>query len=97
VIPDCWAKMSAQQQDETIERLRKRTRALIAEGLNMLFRGQYPACEAVLDGIAIKNGLKLTLKIAKGARNWHEIVEAEGQNVLVVIGDPEKYRARTAE
>lgn len=95
--PDCWAKMSNAQQDQAIERLRKRVRTLIGEGLNALFRGQYPAVEATLDGIRVKRGLQLSLKVAKGARNAHEIIDAEGQQVLIVIADPEQYLGRMEE
>lgn len=88
-----WDTLPVAQQHLIIERLRQRTRYVVTEGLMMLFRGQYPACEATLEDIRIKRGLQVKLKIAKGATNWHEIVEAEGQRVLIVMADPETYLA----
>lgn len=92
-----WDTLPVAQQHMIIERLRQRTRHVVTEGLMMLFRGQYPACEATLEDIRIKRGLQVKLKIAKGAQNWHEIVEAEGQRVLIVMADPETYLARMDE
>lgn len=83
--------MNETAQTAVIDKLRKRVQGLIQEGLTVLFRGHYPACEAVLEGITIKNGLKVTCKIAKGARHWHDIVENEGQRVLLVLADPEQF------
>lgn len=80
-----------------MHRLRQRTRHVVTEGLMILFRGQYPACEATLDAIQIKKGLQVKLSIGKGSRNWHEVVDAIGQQVLIVVADPESYLARMDE
>lgn len=86
-----WSELSEIQQNASIERLRQQCRHIITEGLNVLFRGAFPACEATLDSITVKRGLQVKLSIAKGARNWHEVIEAEGLKVLLVIADPDQY------
>lgn len=86
-----WSELSEVQQNASIERLRQQCRHIITEGLNVLFRGAFPACEATLDSITVKRGLQVKLSIAKGARNWHEVIEAEGLKVLLVIADPDQY------
>lgn len=96
-IPSSWEQLKSHDQQMAIERLAQRTRLVITEGLYLLFRGHYPACEATLEGIAIKKGLRVSLKIAKGARNWHEVVEAEGSQVLLVMADPAQFVERMDE
>lgn len=86
-----WAELSELQQNQSIDRLRQQCRNIISSGLNVLFRGAYPACEATLDSITVKGGLQVKLKIAKGARNWHDVIDAEGAKVLLVIADPDQY------
>lgn len=92
-----WQSLSSAQQHEIIERLRKRTRHLITEGLNVLFRGAYPAVGAQLDSITIKNGISVKATIPKGSRAWHELADAQGQQILLVVADPELYAARMDE
>lgn len=92
-----WAGMPAAAQHQMIERLRKRTRTLIEEGLNILFRGQYPAIPAELDSITIKNGISAKITIAKGQKDWHELADAQGTQILLIIADPEQYAARMDE
>lgn len=86
-----WSELSEVQQNASIERMRGQVRNIITSGLNVLFRGAFPACEATLDSITVKRGLQVKLSIAKGARNWHDVIEAEGAKVLLVIADPDAY------
>lgn len=92
-----WNGMPAAAQDQLIERLRKRTRTLIEEGLNVLFRGHYPAIPAELDSITIKNGITAKITIAKGQKDWHELADAQGTQILLIVADPEQYAARMDE
>lgn len=92
-----WNGMPAAAQHQMIERLRKRTRTLIEEGLNILFRGHYPAIPAELDSITIKNGIKATISIGKGQKDWHELADAQGTQILLIVADPEQYAARMDE
>lgn len=92
-----WNGMPAAAQHQMIERLRKRTRTLIEEGLNVLFRGHYPAIPAELDSITIKNGISAKITIAKGQKDWHELADAQGTQILLIVADPEQYAARMDE
>lgn len=92
-----WTGMPAAAQHQMIERLRKRTRTLIEEGLHILFRGHYPAIPAELDSITIKNGITAKITIAKGQKDWHELADAQGTQILLIVADPEQYAARMDE
>lgn len=92
-----WDQLNNFEQDQILDRLRSRVRLIISEGLYVLFRGQYPACPATLESITVKQGLQVRLKVAKGARSWHEVIEAEGSQVLLVMADPEQFAERMDE
>lgn len=95
--PDCWQKMNSIQQDDCINRLRKRTHEVVTSALELLLRGHYPSCEAELDSISVRKGIQVRLTIPRGSRNFHELADAVGTRVLVVIADPEDYEQRMDE
>jgi hypothetical protein len=97
VAPDCWEKMSQHKQDECINRLRARVQKLVAEALGLLFRGHYPATPATLVSVNFRKGIRAVLDISRSAHNRHELTDALGHQVLVVIADPEQYTARMNE
>lgn len=92
-----WANKPTLDQEQTISRLRTKCTELIGQGLTLMFSGAHPACIATIDSVTVKKGLKVGLKIAKGAANWPSVVDAEGQNVLIVMADAEDYRASMDE
>lgn len=95
--PDCWDKMSQQDQDQTIERLRRRITKLVQEALGLVFRGEYPAVRATVAGVRFKKGITASLQVERGAYNRHELADAEGQQVLIVMANPDDYLARMEE
>lgn len=90
-MPDAWPKLNYVKQDELIERLRRRVRELVAHGLDRLLRGQYPAVAASVDAILVKKGIVAKLTIDRQGHDWHEVIDAVGTNVLLVLADPEEY------
>lgn len=92
-----WIHSSQDVQNQIIQRLQQRVRLVITEGLNVLFRGHYPAIPAMLDSITIKNGITAKIIVPKGAKNWHELADAQGSNILLIIADPEQYAQRMDE
>jgi hypothetical protein len=97
VAPDCWQKMSQSQQDQTIYRLSKRVQTLIGQALAILFRGDYPSCRAVIDAVQFKDGIKAVLKIGKTEHSRHELADAVGQAVIIVMSSPDEYFGRMEE
>lgn len=88
-----WALKPPLEQEQALARLRAVCSDLMSRGLQIMFSGGYPACEAIIDSVTVKKGLKVGVRIAKGTRHWPEVVEAEGQKILLVMADPDVYRA----
>jgi hypothetical protein len=91
VTPNAWDKMTQAQQDQTIDRLRVKTRSLIGEALRVILQGQYPGCVATLERCNFSGGIKAMLTIDKHAHSRHELADAVGQQVIVVIGSLDSY------
>lgn len=98
VAPDCWQKMSQLQQDQTTDRLRARTQTLVEQALSMLFSGNYPACSADLVNLGVKgDSIKCSLLFSKTPHNLHELADAVGRQVVVVIATHENYTHRMSD
>lgn len=95
--PDCWQKMSQRQQDEVIHRLDTRVASIITTALRLIIRGENPAASAVVESVTFKDGVKVALKLSKLADARHELADAEGRAVVVVIADPQDYFGRMNE
>jgi DNA translocase FtsK/SpoIIIE-like protein len=95
--PTTWDAMTVGQQSGVIDQLRRRVLALLTDTLAILFKGDYPACVATVAGTAFKDGIKVTLDIAKTAHHRHELADKYGQSVVIVLADPDAYFARMEE
>lgn len=60
--------------------------------------GNYPACSAELVNLGVKgDGIKGSLAFSKTQHNLHELADAVGRQVVVVIATHEDYTQRMAE
>lgn len=86
-IPDHWSRLAAERQQQSIENLKERARAIVAKGIALIAGGNFPAVPATLDFVSSRKGISAGLTIDKGALARHALFDAQGQRVLVVIAD----------
>jgi hypothetical protein len=96
-MPDHWSRMNAEKQQQIIERLKEKIRAGTAKAVQIMLRSEFPAVQADLESINWKNGLTGTLKIPKDAVYRHQVCDAVGSAVLIVVADPERWFNRIDE
>ncbi len=89
--PGGWTNLSEHDQHASLERLRKVVRDLIDSTIRVLLGEEFPACPATLDNVSITGSIKARLTVAKGASSRHELLDAVGTNVIVLIGDSEQF------
>lgn len=82
-----WEKMSQNQQDELIERLRKRVVDQVAQAVHILAADGRVVCEGDLDQVTIKDGVKAVVKLSSNQPDIHELFDATGKKVLLVVAD----------
>ena len=87
-----WQQMTADQQDEVLERITHLARDAVGDTIRMLnTRGAaHVVCE--LEQVTVKKGAKAVLNIPKGAIG-EDLLDAIGQQVILVVG-PELSQAK---
>lgn len=86
-----WSAMPEHDQQLAITRMRDRVKQLVGQTMRVLFAGDYPAVPATLDRVGVSGSIKLSMSVAKGAENRHELMDRVGQNVVILMADAEAY------
>lgn len=94
-MPDVWQKLPEHKQNEVIERALRRVETVVGQAVHLIMSEGRTTVVADIEGIAIKDEIKATLKISKlnphEARN--ELFENAGQACLIVISNPANFTA----
>ncbi len=91
LLPDAWVKIPQKKQDDIIDRLRDRVETNVKMAVHLLASEGRTVIAGDLDQIAIKNGVKATIKIGQGAESLHELYDATGKAVLIVVSDAKAH------
>lgn len=80
-----WQQMTADQQDEVLERITRQVREAVGDTIRLLStRGAHSlVCE--LEQVTVKKGAKAVLVIPKGGIG-EDLLDAVGQQVILVVG-----------
>lgn len=93
LMPDTWPKLSQKRQDDIIDRLRKRVESSVSMAVHLLAaQGRVTVC-GDLDQITIKDGVKAVVKFSPAAASLHQLYEAAGKAVLVIVAAAEDHTA----
>ncbi len=93
LLPDVWAKVPQSKQDDVIERLRNRVDVGVKMAVHLIASNGRTVVAGDLEQITIKDGAKAVIKIGRGAESLHELYEAQGQQVLVVVSGAHEHTA----
>ncbi len=86
-----WDALPQAEQDELIERLRRRTIDNVRKALSLIVSDERPVLPATVESVTFKDGIKATLKLSKYAGARHDLADKEGKDVIIVIVDPAEY------
>jgi len=86
-----WHSLTEKEQEQLISRLRDETDDMVRKAINTLLTGEFAAVPAKLHQMTVRDGIKVVLEIDGAAMHRHEMVDAEGKRVLLVIADPGEY------
>lgn len=81
-----WPQLSKSGQQDVIDRLSARCRHLIAEAVTIIASDQRQTLVATVDSVTAKSGLKVVLKVGVLVAGRHELMDATGTQVLLVLG-----------
>lgn len=91
LLPDVWTKVPQAKQDDIITRLRNRVDVNVKMAVHLIASNGRTVVAGDLEQITIKDGAKAVIKIGRGAESLHELYEAQGQQVLVVVSGAHEH------
>lgn len=92
MMPDTWVKLPEKKQNDILDRLRSRVDASVKMAVHLIAANGRTVVQGDLDKITIKDGAQALIKIGKSVSALHELAEAQGQAVLLVLsGDPSQF------
>lgn len=86
MLPEPWAKTSEDDQNDIIDRLRDEVHAMARRTVVEVEARGRPHLRSTVDQVVFKDGVRIVLKGLSGAAA-HDLADAQGSDVLVVIGD----------
>ncbi len=91
LLPDLWVKLSEKKQNDVIDRLRARVEHNVKMATHLIASDGRIVVQGDLDQITIKDGVKAVVKFGGSQPNLHELYEASGKTVLVVVANPGEH------
>ncbi len=95
--PDVWQKLSESKQDAVIGRVHQRVREAVRQAVELIAANGRTAIPANLEQVTVKDTYKAVLTLSKTDPNRHELVDATGRAVVIVIADAEEFSGGAGE
>ena len=87
LLPKPWDQLAKSKQDDIIDRLRKRVETNVKMAVHLLSSQGRTVVVGDLEQITIKDGAKAVIKIGRSAESLHDLYDAQGKAVLVIVSD----------
>lgn len=94
--PDVWQKLGEVEQDDAIDRIRRQCAAAVEDCVRIIATQGFSRIRAKVDAITVKDGIKATLTLAQHDPARHELVDAQGSSVFIVLADVEQFSGGVA-
>jgi ribosome modulation factor len=91
LLPKPWEKLSKTKQDDILDRLRSRVEANVKMAVHLIASEGRTVVSGDLDQITIKDGAKAVIKISRTAESLHELYDAQGRAVLIVVSSAAEH------
>lgn len=88
---DVWHKLGEQEQDEVIERIEKRVRDAVMQTIHLLSSHGFARVPAALESVTVKDGIKAVAIVSRTDAARHELIDAQGSVVTLVIADLSQF------
>lgn len=90
-IPDVWQKLPQYKQDQVLARLEGRARTILGRVVEIIAADARPSIPANVESVTVKDGIKAVLAVSRSSPQRHDLVDAQGSAVMIVIADAEPY------
>lgn len=86
-----WNMQTEQQQRDAIDKVTKAVGHAVEKAVTIIAAGGRATIKAQVEQVVIKDGLKATLTMSKSDPLRHELSDAQGNVVLLVVCDKDAY------
>jgi hypothetical protein len=90
-MPFSWAMLPEKDQQKIIDRVKEKTEEAVRQTVKMIAADARPHLVADVESVTFKDGIKAVLSVAKQAADRHELSDAVGTMVLIVLPHIEKH------
>lgn len=90
-----WQAMPEEQQKETIYRIQERVQANIRTAVEIIASDNRPTIVATVESVTVKDGIKAVVTLPKSDAQRHELFDAAGMAVLLIVGGASGYYGGT--
>lgn len=94
-MPDVWQKTSEEKQAQIIERLTRRVESAVKTAVHIIASDGKPQIEVTLEGVTVKDKIKAALIIPNGSALLHDLIDSQGEQILVVLPRTSQYLGGT--
>jgi hypothetical protein len=96
-MPNVWQKLGQEDQQDIIDRLSSRVDDNCRTAVNLIASQGRIVVTGALEQITIKDGVKAVVKFGQYDPNMHELYDAQGKAVLVVVVDHKEHTGGMGE
>jgi len=86
-----WSELSEDDQRQVIYRIESRVRANVKQAVEIIASADRPTIVATVEQVTVKDGIKAVLTLPKSDGQRHELFDAAGRSVLLIVGGASEY------
>lgn len=90
-MPKLWKQLTEVQQDNCLIEFDSYVKEALRDAVRDMAGAEFASIPATLDQVVIKDGFKAVLKMGQSIPHRHELADAEGSTVLLILADPSEY------
>ena len=91
MLPRPWPKLSQNQQNDVIGRMRARVLDNVKTAVHMIASDGRAVADATLKKVVFKGGITAEFELSKSCPTRHQLADAEGKLCLIVVADAADY------
>lgn len=86
-----WNERSEKEQRLVINAAQALGNEVVRNVVNLVAAASFPALKGTLEAVTVKNGLKAAILLSRTDTLRHELLDAQGKQVMVVVADPDQF------
>lgn len=86
-----WKDMKEQEQKDVVNKIVARVESSVISAIDVIAAGGRPHIKALMEQVVVKDGIKGVFKCSKHDELRHDLFDAQGSTVLVVLTNSEDF------